>query len=76
MKLRLTIEVEGDDDHCEAVLEELDAIIDDGEIVHIKSASDTHIEFCILSYVEKAAVGRTKHDPHQLTIHDAIEEDD
>jgi hypothetical protein len=76
MKLLITIEVDADEDHCEAVLDELDAIKDDGEIVHIKSASDTHVEFTIVDVKELPAKGRPPwHDQHQLTIHDAIEED-
>lgn len=75
VKLQLTVEVDGTEDHCEAVLEELDQIIMDGELVHITSAGQTHVEFCVVSVKEMPAVGRTRHDPHQLTIHDAIEED-
>jgi hypothetical protein len=75
MKLLITIEVDQDEEHCDAVLDELTTAAEEREVVTITTGGGIS-EVAIISVKEMPAVGRTPHDPHQLTIDDHLDGDE
>lgn len=55
MKLQLTVEVDATEDECDAVLDQLDELIEDNAVLVIGTG-----HMALLSYVELPAVGRAR----------------
>jgi hypothetical protein len=75
MKLLITLEVDGTESECEAMLDELDTARQDSELISLISSGGTY-EVQLLKVEELPAVGRHKVDhavhPDQTSILDLI----
>lgn len=71
MKVTITLEVDATDDHCEAVLSELETSLAENEGITVKTGGG-FFEAALVAVTEVPAIGRPPRDLHQLTIFDAL----
>jgi hypothetical protein len=71
MKLRITMEVDGTEEQCDAMLEELDTVREDSELIMLITSGGSY-EVTLLQIEQPPAVGRHKQDsgvhPDQLAL--------
>ena len=67
MKVTITLDVDATDNHCEAVLVELETSLAENEGITIKTGGG-FFEAALVAVTEVPALGRTPRDLHQLTL--------